>query len=354
MLKVIVPKENVNDEEVTIVKVHHKSGTFIKKNDCIVEIETTKVNIDIDAPIEGFISHSLSEGDVLEVGTVICEIDDGSEPQVSKNNEDEVELAPEKTELKISKKAASRAKELNVDISQIKSGMVTISDIEKMAARIENSNNTHYERGAKAKNSIVIVGGGGHAKTCIDIIKQNNEYNIIGIVDTKIDPGSDIMGIKVIGDNSVLQDLRDDEVLYAVNGVGSVSDPKIRQKVYQLLKDMGFKLPNIIHPSAVIEPSAKYGEGNQFMMGCSVGSDTVINNNCLINSGAIVSHDSMLHSHCHIAPGAILAGSVDIGNSSLIGMGSTIYIGVKVGKEAIIYNGINVFNDIDDMSIVQD
>tara|TARA_B110000003_G_scaffold218640_1_gene218318 strand:+ start:5076 stop:6140 length:1065 start_codon:yes stop_codon:yes gene_type:complete len=354
MHKVIVPRENVNDEEVTIVKIHHKSDTFIKKDDCIVEIETTKVNIEIDSPIEGYLSHSLSEGDVLKVGSVICEIDDGSVPQLSKNSEDEVELVSDKTQLKISKIALSRAKELNVDISQIKSGMVTISDIEKMAAKIENSNNIHYVKGIKAKNSIVIIGGGGHAKTCIDILKQNSKYEIIGIVDSKIDPGTDIMGIKVIGDNSILQDLRDDGVSYAVNGVGSVSNPKIRKKVYQLIKDMGFQLPNIIHPSAVIEPSAKYGEGNQFMMGCSVGSDTVINDNCLINSGAIVSHDSMLHSHCHIAPGAILAGSVDIGTSSLIGMGSTIYIGVKVGKETIIHNGINVFNDIDDMSIIQE
>ena len=61
------------------------------------------------------------------------------------------------------------------------------------------------------------------------------------------------MGIKVIGDNSILSKLRKDGVKYAVNGVGSVNQPKIRKKI-RTFKKHSFELPNLIHPSCSLEP----------------------------------------------------------------------------------------------------
>ena len=43
-----------------------------------------------------------------------------------------------------------------------------------------------------------------------------------------------------------------------------------------MLKDLSFEIPNLVHSSCVIEPSVKIGEGNQFFMGSTVGTDTVI------------------------------------------------------------------------------
>lgn len=353
MQTIMVPKENVNDEEVTIVKVFFENGSKVTKDETIFEIETTKVNIDIDAPVSGNILHSLSEGDTLKVGETLCKIDDGSDIKTFKE-ENVTKDQTSTSKIKISKAALQRAKELDVDLSKITKGMITINDVEKMADNLKNTSNTIYVKGKKSKNSIVIVGGGGHARTCIDILKQSNEYEIVGIIDPKIEIGTIISGIQVIGDNSLLKQLKDDGVVYAVNGVGSVKNPLARKHVYEMLKEMQFELPNLIHSSCSIESSASIGEGNQFMMGSMIGSDTIIKNNCLINSGSVVSHDCVLHNHCHIAPGAILAGSVEVGEISLVGMGSTIYIGVNIGKEVIIYNGINVFNDVKDKLIIEE
>ena len=348
MYEVIVPKENVNDEEVTVVNVFFKNKSKVSKGDSIFEIETTKVNIDIDSPLDGVIHHNIAKGDILDVGAVICKIDDGSS-LVSSNNE-EKKSEKKNSNLRISKSAMTRAKELGVDLSNIKEGMITATDVEKMAESFSSENIT-YKDGPKSENSIVIIGGGGHAKTCIDILKMNKNFEIVGIIDSKITPGEEIMGIEVIGDNSILSKLRKDGVKYAINGVGSVNQPKIRKKIYELLKSHGFELPNLVHPSCSLEPSAIYGEGNQFMMGCNVGSSVIVENNCIINSGAVVSHDCVLRDSCHITPGAILAGSVEIGENSIIGMGSTIYIGLKIGANAIVHNGLNIFNNINDDEI---
>ena len=100
--------------------------------------------------------------------------------------------------------------------------------------------------------------------------------------------------------------------------MGAISNLNIRKKIFLKLKKIGFYLPNIIHESAVVEPSSKFGEGNQVMMSSSVGSEAIIHDNCIINSGAIISHDSVIQSHSHIAPGAVLAADVNVGETICI------------------------------------
>ena len=342
MYEILVPQENVNDEEVTIIQAMFENNSKVKKGDAIFEIETTKVNIEIEAPTDGIIKYSIKEGDVLKIGEVLAIIDDGKDQIKEKiDTKDDQKNQFVNPNVKISKAALKRAEELKLDLSKIKEGMITISDIEEMAVT------------SIKENSIVILGAGGHAKTCIDILKHKKEFEILGILDPKLKIGEMIFGVKVLGDNSHLKELVKKGLKHAVNGVGAIQNPKKRRQVFDLLKEHNLNVPNIIHPSAVIEKSVSMGEGNQFMMGAMVGSDVVIKNNCLINSGSIISHDCVLDDHCHISPGAILAGSVVIGKNSLIGMGTTIYIGSKIGKNSVIYNGLNIFNDIKDNSIIE-
>ena len=84
MIEVFVPKENVNDEEVKkIIKLFFESGSKVVKGDVIFEIETTKVNVDIEAPVSGIIHHSVLEGDTMGIGKVLCVIYDENESQLS-------------------------------------------------------------------------------------------------------------------------------------------------------------------------------------------------------------------------------------------------------------------------------
>ena len=198
------------------------------------------------------------------------------------------------------------------------------------------------------QNNIVIVGGGGHAKMCIDIIKQINIYNIIGIVDRNLPKNSEIMGIKIIGSDNDLISIFKSNACIAINAVGGGTNATIRQNIFDNLKEIGFILPPIIHKSAIIEPSAILKEGSQIMAGAIIGSEAVIGENCIINSGAIVSHNCIINKNSHITPGAILAGNVKIGQNSIVGMGATIFYDIQIGKNVIINNGKNIFQDIPD------
>lgn len=58
------------------------------------------------------------------------------------------------------------------------------------------------------KEQILLIGGGGHCKAAIDVIEQENRYNIAGIIDKKELIGSDVLGYKVIGCDADLSSLR--------------------------------------------------------------------------------------------------------------------------------------------------
>ncbi len=351
MIEIRAPRENVNDETVTIVEIFMGSGSEVKVGDIIVEIETTKVSVEIEAPCDGILIHNLTEGDILPVGSVLCTVSDNLEQiQSDKNNSVPNETFPTRSKAIISRAAREKALELNVDLSDITSGMISVTDVEKMF--LQKKASVNFEKLTILPNSIILVGGGGHAKMCIDLIKQTKDYEILGIVDDKLAIGTEVLGVQVIGDNNSVNKLSELGVKYAINGVGAISKPKLRGTIHNELTDLGFYFPNLVHPSSHIEPSVRMGDGNQIMMGAVVGSDVQIGNGCLINSKAVISHDCILRDHCHVSPGAILAGSIEVGENSVIGMGATIYIGRKIGNNAMIFNGMNILKDVSENEIV--
>ena len=157
------------------------------------------------------------------------------------------------------------------------------------------------------REKIIIYGGGGHAKTVIDILRSLDTWQIAGIVDDGIEPGTVISGIPVIGNGSVLESLKAEGIHSVVNTVGGIGDYKIRWNVFERLIAAGYDFPTLIHPTAFIEPSAKLENGIQILPQSYISSGAQIGFGTLINAGVVVSHD------CHIENmkpfGALLAGS---------------------------------------------
>lgn len=128
MIEIFVPRENVNDDSVIIRAIHFKSGAIVSKGQLVVEIETSKTNIDIESPNDGLLKHSLEVGKEIAVGgvlfTVGAEVDGGGAPKQLENISDI-------SNIKISKAGVKRAKELGVPLEGFGSGWITSRDIEK-------------------------------------------------------------------------------------------------------------------------------------------------------------------------------------------------------------------------------
>lgn len=197
---------------------------------------------------------------------------------------------------------------------------------------------------------IVLVGGGGHSKVIIDIIKSTNEYEIIGITerDTTL---KRVLDIPILGDDSILKELFKKGVEYAFIGVGIGEENNLRIKLFNKIKRIGYKFPVLTHKQAIVSPFAKIGKGTCVMAGTIINPNAKIGNNSVINTGAIIEHDCIIRDNTFISPGAILAGNVIINNNSIIGIGSKIIEGIVIGNNVTIGAGAVVINDIPDNCI---
>jgi len=188
------------------------------------------------------------------------------------------------------------------------------------------------------KEKILLIGGGGHCKSVIDVIEQQNRFEIAGIVDKKELIGESVLGYEVIACDTQLKELRE-EYKYAVITVGQVKDVSIRKKLYENLKDIGFELPVIISPRAYVSKHAIIAEGAVIMHDVLINASTVIMENCIINSKALIEHDAIIEKHCHISTGAIINGGVEVGEDSFIGSNVVTKQYIKIKKNSFVKAG---------------
>ena len=66
----------MNMEEATIVKWHKQPGESFKSGEPLYEIETEKVNQEIEAPSDGTVVEVYArEGEIVKVGSKVCMVD---------------------------------------------------------------------------------------------------------------------------------------------------------------------------------------------------------------------------------------------------------------------------------------
>lgn len=172
------------------------------------------------------------------------------------------------------------------------------------------------------KERIVLIGGGGHCHSVIDVIEQTNKYEIIGIVDTKENIGKKVLDYKIIACDDDLETI----FLSCKNAlitVGQIESNKIRVKIYNNLKKIGFNLPVIISPLAYVSKHSSIEEGTIIMHHALVNANAKIGKNCIINTKALIEHDCVIGDNCHISTASVLNGGVRVKENSFFGSNAT-------------------------------
>lgn len=198
-------------------------------------------------------------------------------------------------------------------------------------------------------NSLILIGAGGHARACIEVIEQEGALEIAGLIGTKEELEDECMGYQVIGTDSDLPNLVK-KYKYALITVGQIKSAIIRQELFKQAYSIGFKFPAIISPTAYVSRHAELGDGSIVMHGAIVNAGSMIGRNCIINSKALIEHDTTVKDHCHISTGAILNGGTSIGPGTFVGSGSIIKHGITVGSNCLIGMGLSIRQDHSDNS----
>ncbi|MGM0502721.1 MAG: acetyltransferase [Bacillota bacterium] len=202
--------------------------------------------------------------------------------------------------------------------------------------------------------NIVLIGAGGHCKVVIDIIQQNENYNLVGLIDKDHQNiGNKVLQVPIIGTDSDLEEiLKQGQASSALIAIGSTGDNKLRKKLYDKIKELGYDFINVIHPNTTLAKSLKLGTANTIMAGAIINPEVVIGDNNIINTGSIIEHDTVIKNNVHVGPGVKISGGATIGNNTHLGTGATIIQHIKIGENCLIGAGAVVINDIPNNSVV--
>lgn len=172
------------------------------------------------------------------------------------------------------------------------------------------------------KEKIVLIGGGGHCHSVIDVIEQENKYEIIGIVDTKENVGKKVLDYEIIGCDDDLETI----FLSCKNAlitVGQIKTSDLRIKLFEKLKNIGFNLPIIVSSLAYVSKHSSIEEGTVIMHHALVNANVKIGKNCIINSKALIEHDCIIGNNCHISTASVINGGVIVKDNTFFGSNAT-------------------------------
>lgn len=188
------------------------------------------------------------------------------------------------------------------------------------------------------REHLLLIGAGGHARSCIDVIEQNGKYEILGLIGLPTEVSSRLFGYEVIATDTSLKSFLV-KVKYAVVGLGQIKSGDSRIRIYKTLKDLGFILPIIISPRAYVSRHARIGEGSVVMHDALVNAGSQIGVNCIINSKSLIEHDAIIGNHCHISTGSIVNGGTVVGDGCFIGSNAMIGNNISVADGNLVGGG---------------
>ena len=201
-------------------------------------------------------------------------------------------------------------------------------------------------------DEIILVGSGGHSRSCIDVIELTGQYKIAGMVEKDDTDCIQNLGYPIIGTDDDLPDLRKNYE-FALITVGQIKSAATRLRLFSLLSQLVFKLPVIVSPHSHVSRHSKVDAGTIIMHDAIVSANAEIGKNCIINNKVLIEHDAVVGDHCHIATGAIVNGEVVVGRESFLGSGVVTRQSITIGSNCVIGAGLTLKKDVKSNSIIK-
>ena len=183
---------------------------------------------------------------------------------------------------------------------------------------------------------IIIIGAGGYSKVIVDIIHNDQKYEIAGFIDNNLPIGHKVLDYKVLGKEEEINNLINKQEIFG--GVIAIGDNFIRSNVEKKIKQLcnEFKFINCLHPKSNIAFNVVMGEGNVVMAGATINTSSEISNHCIFNTNCSIDHDNRIANFASIAPNSVTGGNVEVGEFSAIGIGATVKHNISIGYNCII------------------
>ncbi len=201
----------------------------------------------------------------------------------------------------------------------------------------------------KSIKKLLLIGGGGHCRSCIDVIRSTSQYEIIGILDVADKVGLMIDGVPIIGTDKELNKYlpQTDECLITV---GHIKNGELRKTLHSQVLAAGGSLATVVSPSAYVSKSASVESGSIVMHQAVVNAGAVIGQNVILNSMSLIEHDAKIDSHVHISTRATINGGAIVAEGGFVGSHAIVFNHCSIGRHSIVGGGQIVRQDLPDSS----
>lgn len=180
--------------------------------------------------------------------------------------------------------------------------------------------------------SIYIYGASGHGLVVADVARSCGYDEIIFIDDG-------------VNEYPSFENIVKNRHIPIALGVG---DNATRAKLFQKVKQSGFEIVSLVHPSSTVSPSATIGIATVVMPNVVINAKAIIGDGVILNTSCVIEHECKIDDFVHISPKVALGGDVKIGKFTHIGIGSSVIQSIIIGKNVIVGGGSTVIRDIKD------
>jgi sugar O-acyltransferase (sialic acid O-acetyltransferase NeuD family) len=191
--------------------------------------------------------------------------------------------------------------------------------------------------------NIIIIGNGGHASSCKEIIINTKKYKITHYFTLN----KKELTKKILFYNKKNLIKVYNKTKYAHIGIGQILNKNLREKIFKELVSLGFILPCLISKKSYFSKTATIDSGSIVMNNAVVNANVSLGKNVIINTSAVIEHDVIIKNDVHVATGAIINGGVKIGSNSFIGSGVIIKQGLSIPKNSFIQAGSIILKNKD-------
>jgi len=194
-------------------------------------------------------------------------------------------------------------------------------------------------------NEVVLIGTGGHCRSCIDVIEAAGSLKVAGVVGADDSDPQRVFGYPFLGTDSNMGSVFADYKLGLI-AVGQIRTPRVRIRLYEAARRHGADFPVIVSPHSYISRRASLGDGSIAMHGAIINAGASVGANCIINSQSLIEHGVRIGDHSHVSTGARVNGEAVVGAGSFIGSGAVIHEGVVIGEQCIVAAGSCIAEDL--------
>lgn len=186
-----------------------------------------------------------------------------------------------------------------------------------------------------AKTRLLVVGAGGHGRSVAEAALLSGRFEVIAFLDDSTPAEEAVLGLPVWGPVESIAQYR----TAMDQAVVAVGNNAVRETLMQRWATAGVTWATVVHPRAIVAPSAVLGAGSAVMAGAIIGTEARLGMGSIVNCGAVVDHHATVEDFGHLGVNASMAGGTRLGRGGWMQAGSTLAYGAVVPSSATVGPG---------------